>query len=83
MLSGPAIEKSGIFNPEHVAQLLIKMKSDKQVSEIDNMAITAILSIQILNDLFVNRSLPELTDQELINFDKTIFEFTEETQAIK
>lgn len=83
MLSRQAIEKSGIFNPEHVEQLLIKLRSDKQVSEIDNMAITAILSIQILNDLFVNRSLPELTDKELINFDKTIFEFTEETQAIK
>src|SRR5690606_19765898 len=81
MLSQAAIERSGIFNPEYVGQLLIKMKSDKQVSEIDNMALTAILSTQILHDLFVNRSLPELTDQELINFDKTIYEFATETQV--
>ena len=72
MLSRSGIEKMGIFNPEHVGQLLTKMRSDKQVSEIDNMAITAILSTQILHDLFVNRNMPELTDQELINFDKTI-----------
>src|SRR5690606_7808899 len=75
MLSRPAIERAAIFNPEHVEQLMAKMRSDKQVSEIDNMALTAILSTQILNDLFVKRSMAELTDEELINFDKTIFDY--------
>ncbi|HUH46941.1 MAG TPA: asparagine synthase (glutamine-hydrolyzing) [Arenibacter sp.] len=75
MLSRSAIEQAAIFNPEHVQQLMAKMRSDKQVSEIDNMALTAILSIQILNDLFVRRSMAELTDEELIDFDKTIFDY--------
>lgn len=75
MLSIPTIERMGIFNPDHVGQLLAKMKLDKPVSEIDNMAITAILSTQILNDLFINRSHPELTEEELITFDKTVFNY--------
>lgn len=75
MLSHAAIERMGIFNPDHVGRLLTKMRSNKPVSEINNMAITAILSTQILNDLFVNRSFPKLTDQELIDFDKIIFDY--------
>src|SRR5690606_32964113 len=47
MLSEEAITQAGIFNPNHVKQLLQKMRSKNQVSEIDNMAITAILSVQI------------------------------------
>tara|TARA_R110000751_G_scaffold210384_1_gene314130 strand:+ start:43165 stop:45144 length:1980 start_codon:yes stop_codon:yes gene_type:complete len=75
MLSEQAIAKAGIFNPEHVTQLLDKMKTKKQVSEIDNMALTAILSTQILNDLFINRSIPELSDNELVALDKTIIDY--------
>ena len=75
MLSETAIVKAGIFNPNHVNQLLDKMKSENQVSEIDNMALTAILSTQILNDLFVNRSIQELNDDELVKLDKTIFDY--------
>ena len=50
---------------DHVNQLLKKMELNKQVSEIDNMAITAILSTQILHDLFINRSIPKLHENEL------------------
>jgi asparagine synthase (glutamine-hydrolysing) len=57
MLSEKAIVQAGIFNPDHVNQLLNKMKGGNQVSEIDNMAITAILSTQILNDLLINISI--------------------------
>ena len=39
------------------------MKSKKQVSEIDNMALTAILSTQILHDLFLNRSMPKFAEK--------------------
>lgn len=75
MLSEQAIVKAGIFNPDHVNQLLNKMKTKNQVSEIDNMALTAILSTQILNDLFINRSIPELSDNELVELDKTILDY--------
>lgn len=75
LLSETAILEAGIFNPDHVRQLLNKMKSKNQVSEIDNMAITAILSTQILNDLFINRSIQELNEDELVTLDKTILDF--------
>jgi asparagine synthase (glutamine-hydrolysing) len=74
MLSDLEIKKAGIFNPEHVKQLISKMKTKNLVSEIDNMAITAILSTQILNDLFINRSIPELSDLELVKLDKIIID---------
>ena len=51
------------------------MKTKNQVSEIDNMAITAILSTQILNDLFINRSIQELSEDELVTLDKSILDF--------
>ena len=75
MLSEAAILQAGIFNPDHVKQLLNKMKTKNQVSEIDNMAITAILSTQILNDLFINRSIQELSEDELVTLDKSILDF--------
>jgi asparagine synthase (glutamine-hydrolysing) len=46
------------------------MKLNKQVSEIDNMAITGILSTQILYDLFINRSMPQLKESELVVLNK-------------
>ena len=62
----------GIFNPEYVKQLKTKMKLNKQISEIDNMAITAILSTQILYDLFIKRSMPKLLESEIVALDKTV-----------
>lgn len=75
MLSETAIIEAGIFNPEHVNQLLNKLKCKNQVSEIDEMAMAAILSTQILNDLFINRSIPELNTDELVELDKTILDY--------
>ena len=74
MLSERMINEFGIFNINHVSRLLNKMNSKKQVSEIDNMALTGILSVQILNDLFVNRSFPELKEEDLIKLDKIVIE---------
>ena len=74
MFSEETIKNFGIFNPAHVNQLLTKMRTKTQVSEIDNMALTAILSTQILYDLFVNRSIPKLLEQDLVKFDKTIID---------
>ena len=50
------------------------MELNKQVSEIDNMAFTAILSTQILYDLFINQTIPKLAEKDLVNLDKSIFE---------
>ena len=52
----------------------MRMNSNKQVSEIDNMALTGILSVQILNDLFVNRSIPDLKEEDLLQFDKIMID---------
>jgi len=73
MLSEEKIKEFGIFNPKHVGSLLTKMSKTGQVSEIDNMAVTAILSTQILHDLFVNKSMPELQENELVKLDKEIY----------
>ena len=62
MLSEESIENSGIFNPDHVKSLLNKMNTSDLVSEVDNMALTAILSTQILHDLFVKRSFEPFTE---------------------
>lgn len=74
MLSEEKIADFGIFNPEFVTQLKNKMELNKQVSEIDNMAIAAILSTQILHDLFVNKSIPKLKENELVVLNKTILD---------
>jgi asparagine synthase (glutamine-hydrolysing) len=74
LLSENQIKSFGIFNPDHVNQLLEKMKSKKIVSEIDNMALIGILSTQILHDLFINKSRPELKEKDLVEFDKIILD---------
>src|SRR5690554_2721659 len=74
MLSEDCIKEFGIFNLEHVKTLHSKITSNKGVSEIDNMAMTAILSIQILYELFVKKSIPELSESDLITLDKIIIE---------
>ena len=74
MMSPLVIRKFGIFNPKLVKQLIYKMKNNQKISEIDNMAFTGVLSIQILNDLFINGSHPKLSDKNLINFDKIVIE---------
>ncbi len=74
MLSEEKITEFGIFNPEFVNQLKKKMELNKQVSEIDNMAITAILSTQILHDLFIKQSMPKLQESELVTLNKTILD---------
>lgn len=68
MLSQSQISSAGIFDPSMVNQLLTKMRSKKPVSEIDNMAITGILSTQILDSLFVKRTGPSLSEANLVDF---------------
>jgi len=74
MLSEDKIKSFGIFNLDHVNLLLTKMHSKKQVSEIDNMALTGILSTQILYDLYINKSIDVLSEEDLVVLDKEIFD---------
>ena len=67
VLSPESLKKVGIFNPDSVTKLLVKMNSGKAYSEIDNMAITAIISTQILYKQFIEE-FKYLNSNELINF---------------
>ncbi len=53
ILSRRFLKESNIFNPDSVSRLLLKMNSGKAYSEIDNMALTAIISTQLLYHLFI------------------------------
>ena len=74
MLSEENIRSAGIFDPVAVKQLIEKLKANKQVSEMDHMALTAIISTQLLHDMFVKRTVPELLDEELVVLDKVIID---------
>lgn len=53
LLSPGFIKSSGLFNQEKIKALLSKMKSQKEVSEVDQMALTAVISSQLLYKLFI------------------------------
>ena len=73
LLSDEYILDFGIFDSRRVSALVKKMQEGK-VSEIDNMAFIGILSLQLLHDLFINRSYDDLEDRDLIDIDKIILE---------
>ena len=72
MLSKKKIKEFGVFSFDKVNMLLEKIITKSQLSEIDNMALTAILSTQILHNHFVNKNIPKLKVQDLIKLDKII-----------
>ncbi len=53
VLSPDSLNEAGIFNSESVSKLVAKMNSGKAYSEIDNMALTAIVSTQLLYKQFI------------------------------
>jgi asparagine synthase (glutamine-hydrolysing) len=55
-LSEEHLIRSGVFNPESVQNLIKKLKSGKQISEVDNMALTGIISTQLLYRQFVEKT---------------------------
>lgn len=67
ILSVDSLLKAGIFNPESITKLLVKMNSGKAYSEIDNMALTAIISTQLLHKQFIEE-FKYLDKTELIQF---------------
>ncbi len=67
LLSENSLLEAGVFNPETVAKLLAKMNSGKAYSEIDNMALTAIISTQLIYKQFI-KEFKYLDRKELIHF---------------
>jgi asparagine synthase (glutamine-hydrolysing) len=53
ILSDKSLENAGVFNPDLVRSLIKKLKSGKQISEVDNMSLTGIISTQLLYQQFI------------------------------
>jgi asparagine synthase (glutamine-hydrolysing) len=66
VFSVESLKNAGIFNPDSVNKLLVKMNSGKSYSEIDNMALTAIISTQLLHKQFIE-DFKHLNSDDLIN----------------
>lgn len=56
LLSDNRLKDNGIFDEGHVSRLISKIKTGMNISEVDNMAVTGILSTQLLQQLFINES---------------------------
>jgi asparagine synthase (glutamine-hydrolysing) len=74
-LSENEITDTGIFNWKYVSNLFKKLLANKQVSEIDNMALTGILSVQILHDLYIKKNIPTLLENDIVQCDKIITDY--------
>jgi asparagine synthase (glutamine-hydrolysing) len=74
MLGSNQLSDKGIFNPDHVAQLQKKMHSGTRISEIDNMALTSVLSTQLLHEFFVKRNYRRPSSYEPLVLDKIIMD---------
>ena len=64
VLNERAIKHAGIFNYGLVEKLLNNMYSGNSVSEMDNMALTGIISTQLLQKQFVDGNKPVLTNKK-------------------
>lgn len=58
MISPDQLRKVGIFNPQSVEKMCRKMAAGNGVTENENMALSGVLSTQILWDLFVDGNNP-------------------------
>lgn len=72
MLSANALHETGLFNIEKVSKLLDKIKTSQQVSEMDNMALSGILSTQLVHSQFINKRTPFISIKPLSNCNKII-----------
>ena len=62
ILEETSIRKYGIFNPEKVSSLFSKLKSQEVMSEIDQMAVVAIISTQLVCKMFLTHYKPVETN---------------------
>ena len=53
LLSPEKIRETGIFDPETTSLLIKKMSSGNTSSEMDNMALTGIISTQLIHEMFI------------------------------
>lgn len=74
MFTKEKILSMGFFDYEKVNILLQKLKTNQHTTEIDNMALTTILSTQILHSCFIEKAVPELRDLELIVIDNIVYD---------
>jgi asparagine synthase (glutamine-hydrolysing) len=56
MLAPETLRETGLFNPEKTQKLLSKIKTSQMVSEMDNMALSGILSTQLLYTQFIHKN---------------------------
>ena len=69
LLNEDALLKKGYFHPPAVRRLVQKcMKEDTFVSEVENMSIAFILSVQLLDDLFLNKSPYRDSEADRVTF---------------
>jgi asparagine synthase (glutamine-hydrolysing) len=63
-LSPAAVRKAGIFAPDRVAILAKRSQDSRPLTEMDGMALTAVLSTQLVHQLFIaNLRLPAPVDE--------------------
>jgi asparagine synthase (glutamine-hydrolysing) len=55
LLSADAIRRSGYFRPEAVERLVMKARSGERLGEVEEMALTGILSTQLVEEWFVRK----------------------------
>lgn len=60
------IAKTGIFNPETVDLLVNKLKSSDTATEIESMSLAAIISTELINQMFITGRRP-LSESELLS----------------
>jgi asparagine synthase (glutamine-hydrolysing) len=74
MLSSSCLQSYGLFNPQKVNLLISKMNQQKNISEVDQMAICGILSTQLLYMMFIKN--PIIPKMENLNDPKIVVEST-------
>jgi asparagine synthase (glutamine-hydrolysing) len=79
LLSENSIKSNDIFDSSAIRKLLAKKSSGTEFSETENMAIAAILSTQLLVELFINKKLKPGLNENLKNC-KIIRETIPQTQ---
>jgi asparagine synthase (glutamine-hydrolysing) len=60
VLSSKLIDEYGIFNSSLTSRLVEKIKKTGSASEVENMALTAIISTQLFNEYFILGKTPEI-----------------------
>jgi asparagine synthase (glutamine-hydrolysing) len=58
ILSLTFLKKYGLFNPERVHSLISKILLQKNISEVDQMAVAGIISTQLLYKMFIQNPIP-------------------------